>query len=66
MTPFELNLIINPEDKSKKPHKVDQDSLIEQKKKHELYLEFYEEDESDLGCRLYDSEFDSMQAYEKN
>lgn len=28
--------------------------------------DFYEENEKDLGCRLYDGEFDQMQAFEKN
>lgn len=32
--------------------------MAEMKRKSEMMGEFYEDDENDLGCRLYDSEFD--------
>lgn len=59
MTPYELDTIVNPQDSTqKKP--------IDQRKKVELG-DFYEEDErDDFGCRLYDKDFDQMQAYERN
>ena len=65
MAPFELELVINPPEKVD-PKKRDANSASELKKKQELMGDFYEDDENDFGCRLYDKDFDQMQAFEKN
>ena len=62
MTPFELDSVVNPPI----PKKKGPDGLADLKRKQEVLGDFYEEDENDFGCRLYDKDFDQMQAFEKN
>lgn len=68
MTPFELDAIVNPQ----KPNQGSSaNSVSELKRKQELLGDLYldQEDENGskaFGTRLYDKDFDQMQAYEKN
>lgn len=57
MTPFDLDQLINPPEKKEAKVK-DPNSIAELKKRQELMGDFYEEDENDFGCRLYDTDFD--------
>ena len=55
MTPFELDSLVNPPVVSKKKGA---DGLADLKRKQEVLGDFYEEEENDFGCRLYDKDFD--------
>lgn len=57
MTPFELDALVNPPVKLDSK-KIDPNAMSEMKKKQQMMGDFYEENENDLGCRLYDKDFD--------
>ncbi|CDW89694.1 cysteine protease family c02 [Stylonychia lemnae] len=65
MTPFELESIINPPSKVDLK-KRDQNTVSDAKRYQQMLGDFYEEDENDFGCRLYDQDFDQLQAFERN
>ena len=64
MTPFELDAVVNPEIQQKKGGTS---SMSELKRRQEMMGDLYvDEDDDTRGCRLYDKDFEAMQAFERH
>ena len=67
MTPFELDAVVNPEIQLKKGASTNASSMIELKRRQEMMGDLYvDEDDDTRGCRLYDKDFEAMQAFERH
>ena len=67
MTPFELDAVVNPEIQQKKGAINASSSMTELKRRQEMMGDLYvDEDDDTRGCRLYDKDFEAMQAFERH